>query len=392
MRQSLIDDRRGSTALTFALSLPLLIGAAGLAVDTISWVQNKRQLQRVADSAAMAGVYALIQGDDADDAVDHEVTRNQLSDPNLSTELTYSPEGRDGDPMAIGVQLTTNSRLAFTSFFLRNPFAITASAVATVVDTGDYCALALDTGLDTAVLFKRDSSAELECGILANSSGPASIAGEVGAKVTTTKLLSNGGITGPDLGISPARSYGLKQKDPLANLAVPDVPDSVCPNTTVNANSQRTGSSSLKPGCYGNLVLNGPVELAAGDYILNHGNLVIGPNADVTCSGCTIFLTSDQAGSAPSTVGKVEISKLAKVNLTAPQEGIYSGILIYQDQRAAPEVTGEENVLSGGSTSKLDGIIYLPSQSLVIDASMSPDLRCARRKICRLYSRGSPAR
>ena len=37
--------------------MPLVIGAAGLATDTIEWTLWKRQLQRAADSAAFAGVY-----------------------------------------------------------------------------------------------------------------------------------------------------------------------------------------------------------------------------------------------------------------------------------------------------------------------------------------------
>ncbi len=38
-------------------ALPLVVGAAGLATDTIQWTLWKRQLQRAADSAAIAGVY-----------------------------------------------------------------------------------------------------------------------------------------------------------------------------------------------------------------------------------------------------------------------------------------------------------------------------------------------
>src|SRR6476646_3597598 len=50
-------DKRGNALLLAGAALPILVGAAGLANDTIQWTLWKRQLQRAADSAAIAGVY-----------------------------------------------------------------------------------------------------------------------------------------------------------------------------------------------------------------------------------------------------------------------------------------------------------------------------------------------
>ena len=55
------NDKRGNALLIMAGAFPLLLGSAGLATDTIQWTLTKRQLQRAADSAAIAGVYASIQ-------------------------------------------------------------------------------------------------------------------------------------------------------------------------------------------------------------------------------------------------------------------------------------------------------------------------------------------
>jgi Flp pilus assembly protein TadG len=52
-------DRRGNALAIAGAALPLVLGSAGLASDTIQWTLWKRQLQRAADSAAMAGVYAI---------------------------------------------------------------------------------------------------------------------------------------------------------------------------------------------------------------------------------------------------------------------------------------------------------------------------------------------
>src|SRR6185369_5228740 len=55
--RSILKDRRGNTLAIAPACLPLVVGASGLAVDTIQWTLWKRQLQRAADSAAIAGVY-----------------------------------------------------------------------------------------------------------------------------------------------------------------------------------------------------------------------------------------------------------------------------------------------------------------------------------------------
>ena len=50
-------SKRGNTLAIAAACFPLFLGAAGLATDTIQWTLWKRQLQRAADSAAIAGAY-----------------------------------------------------------------------------------------------------------------------------------------------------------------------------------------------------------------------------------------------------------------------------------------------------------------------------------------------
>src|SRR3954453_24006559 len=68
-------DRRGNALVIAGAALPLIIGSAGLASDTIQWVLWKRQLQRTADSAAIAGVYATMQTQTVSAAVNTDVDK-----------------------------------------------------------------------------------------------------------------------------------------------------------------------------------------------------------------------------------------------------------------------------------------------------------------------------
>ena len=57
--KKLLPDERGNALALGAAALPLIIGGAGLALDTVQISLAKRQLQRAADSAALAGARSV---------------------------------------------------------------------------------------------------------------------------------------------------------------------------------------------------------------------------------------------------------------------------------------------------------------------------------------------
>jgi len=76
----LIRNREGAIAPMVAIMFPLLIGSAALAVDVTEWTLTKRQLQQATDSAAIAGVYSLLQSGDVEQntPTDHALIRNRF--------------------------------------------------------------------------------------------------------------------------------------------------------------------------------------------------------------------------------------------------------------------------------------------------------------------------
>ena len=71
--KKLFRNERGNTLIIAGAGLPILMGFAGLANDTIQWSLWKRQLQRQADSAAIAGTYARFAGHDLNLAVTRDL-------------------------------------------------------------------------------------------------------------------------------------------------------------------------------------------------------------------------------------------------------------------------------------------------------------------------------
>jgi hypothetical protein len=371
----LLRDQRGNVLAMTAVALPLIIASAGLAVDTAQWVFAKRSLQAAADSAAIAGVYGLIQNGDMETAVDRSLAARRDLDPKRSASAEQSPQGHTDDPFAVRVRLAAPAGLVFSSLFLRSAPTIAAEAIATVVENGEYCAFAIGSDSETGLRIEPASSVEMECGIATNSSSSEAIKADGSALLLAERISAFGGIAAEGLK-SRARSYGLRQKDPLADTEPPLVPDTGCPNVTVNAGPG--GRVTIEPGCYGNMVLDGPVHLLDGEYILNRGSLLVGSTAEVTCKACTIFLTSDSAATDPGSIGKVQFHHHAKVQLSAPTQGPNSGILIYQDRHASGDKDRGDNIIAGSSFSKLEGLIYFPSETLRVDAQMAPDIQCAR--------------
>lgn len=71
----LLNDRSGNFGMMTAILLPVLLGAAGVALDLTNMMVSKTQLQEAADSAALAASTALASGEAADEAAARELAR-----------------------------------------------------------------------------------------------------------------------------------------------------------------------------------------------------------------------------------------------------------------------------------------------------------------------------
>ena len=71
-------NEAGNALMLATMAMPVLIGAGGLATDTIQWSLWKRQIQRQADSAAMAGAFARAQGATVSTAAQSEIASHSF--------------------------------------------------------------------------------------------------------------------------------------------------------------------------------------------------------------------------------------------------------------------------------------------------------------------------
>ena len=117
--------RRGTVAAVLALSFPLLIGVAALALDGGLLYLQRRQAQLTADSGALAGAYALSQGASFSTAQSAAVAvGSQLGIPVLSSQVTQPQTG------SVSVAVTSTHPRMFSALFCAGSMSVKASATA----------------------------------------------------------------------------------------------------------------------------------------------------------------------------------------------------------------------------------------------------------------------
>jgi Flp pilus assembly protein TadG len=395
------NDRRGNALVLTAATLPLLIGSAGLATDTIQWTVWKRQIQRAADGGALAGVRGLVAGQTPivscapNSPVGRDLEINNhvlLGNDNTDCAVENSPGDGPwaGDPNAVRVTLSVQRRLGFSSMFLATPPTITARATATVVATGEYCVISLERTNATGLTFQGNATVDMGCGMATNSRGTSAVNATGSATVTASPIAAVGGISGRQVFSEGTviQPYSSPQEDPFAHIDPPsNFPSGNCPNFRVNSNATQSSLTAnvdyraMEGGyyCMGDMTLNGSVTLPSGVYVLDGGSLSIGAQANVTCNGCTFIFTSRTAETNPQSIGGIQnINGGATIAMSAPTSGTYAGIMMYQDRRALIQSGNQANQINGNSSSGYEGAFYFPSQRISFNGTSGMNTQCVQ--------------
>ena len=398
-------DRRGNALVIVGAALPLVVGSAGLATDTVEWAMWKRQLQRAADSGALAGAFGKLAGQTVatGSCSSNAAVSRDLAVGTVSTRLGTTPtcnvnvggnitnaSWQGASSGAVQVTISTQRRLPFSSLFLSTTPTITASAIAAVVQSGKYCVVSLDNNVETGLKFAGNASVNLGCGLKTNAKGASAVDGTGSSSVTASPVAAVGQIanSGNFASGTTFQPYTSPQADPYASVPAPsNFPSGNCPNFSVNSNQTKTSLTAnsdyklTSDGyyCMGNMTLNGNVTLPSGVYVLDAGSLSIGSQAVVSCSGCTFVFTSRTAATNPSSIGGISnINGGATITMTSPTSGTYSGLLMYQDRRATLPNGNQSNQINGNSSSSFQGSFYFPSQRVTFNGTSGMTTDCVQ--------------
>ncbi len=362
-------SRDANTAIMFGLTLPLIVGAAGLGVETGYWYFKDRELQTAADVAAYAGAVEK-RGGATESEVD-AVALNEAVEHGFETAIgsiqvnTPPTSGTHQDTKSVEVLLTVPAQRFFTALFAQTEVTLSARGVATYEDGDNACILALDPEASGAVTFTGNALTLINgCNVMSNSLADDSLIVTGSADVTVPCVLAAGGIAVDDgltlTTCAEPNAYVPPAQDPYDDVPEPSV-SGACQSLPSG-----NGAATLSPGRYcGGGNLKGNKTFSPGVYIIDGGNFRINASANVVGSGVTFFLTNNAT---------VDFNGTANITLTAPTSGAYKGLLFWGDD----DNDYNFNKFNGTATSSLTGALYFPNQDVEFLGNFSGSNGCMR--------------
>jgi Flp pilus assembly protein TadG len=394
--KKLMRSERGNAIIICAATLPLVIGAAAIGVDTIQVSLARRQLQRAADSAAIAGAYAKLQNQNINTAVTHDLTFNNdvtlSGSPTIQNAPTVGPYA--GNTRAVRVVLTATRAVPFMHFFTGSSMTVTTEATAMSVYAGQFCMISLETGNVTGVTFSGSTDVNLGCGVVSNSRSATAVSAGGSAHVVASPVAAVGNVPASSAYATGTTllPWSPAQADPYILVPNPTVPSGCNSPLNVNPNQTRTlGSADATPAgsnvyCFAGADIKGTLNIPTGaQVIINGGTLAFGSQANVTGSGITFVLTSATAATDPASIAQVSMHGNAILNITAPDSGTYSGLVMYQDRRAQ----AGDSFINGNSASTFRGGFYFPSRYLTFNGNTGMHTECIQLVARRLTFTGN---
>lgn len=394
-------NQRGNVLIITAAAMPMLVGMAGLATDTIQWALWKRQLQRAADSAAIAGVYERnVTGGETttvEAAVLRDLTLNQHAGTLDGTPIVGFPADQaspDKRVNQVSVTLRVKKALTFSSFFLDEaPSIEVRSTAASVPGAGEYCVIALDDRDVVGADIGGSTTVDLgDCCMIANAKHNNEAFKNTGNASTVKAgcIAAAGGVQFSESGnwdVDNYYPYSEPASDPFEDLPTPTAADcdpvirlSLGPqvNDDTDFSTEAAGHAGKTICIDGGFDIKADLTLGAATYVINtsgaNDDLKMTENgASLNCNGCTIIMTNFANRTA---TGNVRLTG-GTVNIMAPDATAvgnpYMGVVLYQDRLAADDNKRGTNHVNGNNTSGVRGVIYMPSRSLLYNGSGTID-------------------
>ena len=364
-------DRRGVAALLTAFSAPVLLMAVAMGVEATSWSATRVKLQRIADTAALAGAIQYAATSDAQKASINAASLAEINGVSGATSRTWDNTNLKLTDNLITVQVVAGPKIAsekaiqvtvkqnvaktFSLIVPSSSTSVTVSAVAVaeVASLGTQpCVLALGGGVD---------------GI--TTGDDISVGGSASLSTTGCTLRSNDGISQSGAGsinvtsvyaggtISAGVCCDLHPN--AGQLADPHATDTVLQNalnllvsgTGTAVSVKSNASATISPGTYASWDVKGALTLEAGLYIVN-GIISTGAQGSITGTGVTI-ITSGALGM----VGGSALNLVAAKTSPAPTAGAIAGVVLAGTSSASMSFLGN-------SSSTVTGLVYLPKASL----------------------------
>ena len=368
-------DRRGSTAILFALAMPMLIGALGIGFEVSNWYMVQRGMQNAADAAVLAAA----SNGGANYDVEGKAVAAQFGFTNgvnnVGVTVLQNVACPGGGNTCYSATITNSVPLYLSPVVgyagsgggKKNLVAAAIAKIGTI--PRPYCLLALaSSGTTTAITTSGAPSPNLAgCSVKSNTSANCN-GHDLGADY--------GDAVGTDSGCGKVQNSGLPASiDPYSGLAA-NIPADTCAGSYPQEPSVSVSTWSGTKNLSGNVMICGDLKLT-GNVTVNapsSGAVLVIFNGQLDTngyriqtssgSGLTLVFTGSIGGSyihAPTGNGILDI--------TAPTSGPWSGVMIYQD----PKLTSGVDISAAGASPSwnITGLVYLPHSSVTLKGAIN---------------------
>ena len=354
--------RRGAIAVFTALAMTVLIGMVGFAMNFGAAFAQRESLQKVADSAAMAGGVSWVKTNSSaavTATINSVVVANGYSLSNIQSAGTgyraSSPKNTNLPAVQVTLVATTATPLKSSASTPTTIATTVYSAVeigtsATAPPSGIACVLSLST------LMMNGSLTATGCTVVANSTSSQAVTINSGSTLssygvqtpggitvngtlTETKIVTGSGVTanGGATVTGTKSSGGTAVADPFGSSTIHDAAAAGFTNC-----QNYSGQTTLTPGCWSNVNVNtGTLTLNSGTFFFTGLNV----NSGASVSGTGVTIVTQQS-----------FSPNGNITLTAPSTGTFAGIAMY--------LIAGMNVNSG-VTYNVSGAIYAPNNAVI---------------------------
>jgi Flp pilus assembly protein TadG len=379
--KAFLGNQNGATIVTVGLTLPVLIGAMGLAVEISYWNLHHRAMQNAADAAVIAAATnggsnyaaegkAVAARYGLQDSIGNVTVTvsNPASAAGCATNC-YTVSISDKVPLFLAQVVgfrgdaTVNGKRVST---------LAASAAATSATAYPYCVTALGGSGKQGITSNGAPKANLSgCNVMSNTGATCN-----GHNLNATFGDAHG--TNNGCGITQNSNVPVVS-DPYSGLAS-SIPADSCasyPQEPAKKNNPQLPSSNQWTGTYnfsGTKVVCGDQQLT-GDTTVNapFGAVLVIENGQLDTNGYT-FQNTSGAGLTIAFSGSNNASYQhtptggGTLNITAPTSGNWSGVAIYQD----PKLTTNVDISAAGNspTWNISGLVYLPHAGVTLSGAV----------------------
>jgi hypothetical protein len=374
------ENESGASIIIIALTLPVMIGAMGLAAEVSYWQLSHRAMQNSADAAAIA---AATDGG-ASYAAEGQAVAAQYGFEDGTKNVTVTVSKPSTAPNCTANCYTVAISQQLPLFLLQavgykgnaalsgQPVStIAANSVATSATAYAYCLLALASSGAEGIRSNGAPKANMNgCNTMSNT-GATCNGHNLNANFGDAHGTNNGCgvsqnsnvpvVSDPYAGLAsnvPTNTCGSYPQEPVAKKDPPLPPsnqwfgtESFSGYKVVCGDQQLTGDTTINGGSNGAVLVIENGQLDSNGYTLNGANLAL------------VFSGSNSSSYQHTPTGG------GSLNIAAPTSGNWSGVAIYQD----PALTTNVDISAAGNspTWNISGLIYLPHSSVTLSGAVN---------------------